>query len=386
MISPLVAILLATLLFYVAIPGAGAFGVRRRWRRFRSRVIEASLLPPVTYASVRAGEASRGATGGPVDTGAEANARFVGTLESIQGEQTAWIRGSQLTIAVDMTGADVYMVSGSEGDRPGSPPARTTWARVGSLPEGVRVLVSGRLDTSGSHPVIRSAAGEPVLAVFFDGPAETLVRRCVWSGRQLNEYWNSVTPGALAGGAFALIILAYVLLRQPMFVAHARMAIALAAVPVLPLLPPGVGLFYLYRLAWRTGRTQRAHRDILRLPLRYFAGEERCVRLANGGLYCRSSADIDSLGDARARGLTIVAPPVDTPPRDCIVFGRPGPEMPEAPDDPLTEWVAIQGDPDTESAACQRRARRYELASGAILGLGLLVNFVLVVIVLVAVV
>ncbi len=379
MISPLVAILLAALVFYVVIPGAGAFGVRHRWRRFRSRVITASLLPPVTYASVRSGASSRGEPG--------SNARFEGTLESIQGEQTAWVRGSQLTIAVDMTGADVYMVSASEGDLPGSPPARTTWARVGSLPEGVRVLVSGRLDSSGPHPVIRASNGESVLAVFFDGPAETLVRRCVWSGRQLNEYWNSVTPGALAGGAFALIILSYVLLRQPMFVAHARVAIALAGVPVLPLLPPGVGLFYLYRVAWRRGRAQRAHRDVLRLPLRYFGDDdERCTRLATGEEYCRFPATVSALDEARSRGLTVLAPPVDAPPEECVVFGRPGPDGPQAPEDGLAEWIAVQGDPARESDACQRRARRYELASAAILGTCLVVNFVLVLIVLVAVV
>lgn len=385
MISPLVAILMAALVFYVVIPGVGAFGVRHRWRRFRSRVVEASLLPPVTYASVR----TRDATSVRTDAGhggTGANARFIGTLESIQGEQTAWVRGSRLTIAVDMTGAQVYMVSASEGDRPGSPPARTTWSRVGSLPEGVRVLVSGRLDTSGPHPVIRASNGDPVLAVFFDGPADTLVRRCVWSGRQLNEYWNSVTPGALAGGTFALIILAYALLRQPMFVAHARIAIALAAVPILPLLPPGVGLFYFYRVTWRKGRAQRAHRDVLRLPLRYFDDDEPCTRLAAGERYCRTPADVGSLGEARARGLTVLAPPVDSPPAECVVFGRPGPDGSEAPEDPLAEWIAIQGDPAGESDACQRRARRYELASGAILGAGLVLNYVLVLIVLVAVV
>jgi hypothetical protein len=374
MISPLVPVLTVALVFYVVIPGIGAFGVRRRWRRFRSRVTHASLLPPVTYASVRARDAE--ASGGGV------NARFVGTLESIQGDHTVWVRGDQLTIAVDMGRADVYMVAGTEGEQPDSPPTRTTWSRVGSLPEGVKVLVSGRLDTTGQHPTIRAENGDPVLAVFFDGPSTTLVRRCVWSGRQVNEYWNSVTPGALAGGTFALIILAYLLLRQPLFIAHARIAIALAAVPILPLLPPGVAMFYLYRVAWRRGRILRAHRDVLRLPLRYFTADEQCTRLPDDELYCRESVVLADLESGDRGGLVVIASPVGPPPPSVVVFGHPAADGIEAPRDGLCEWVAVRGDPERESDICQRRARRFEVGSGVILGAGMVINFLIVVILL----
>ena len=44
------------------------------------------------------------------------------------------------------------------------------------------------------------------------------------------------------------------------------------------------------------------------------------------------------------------------------------------PPDPMTEITIIPGDPVALSTQCERRARTFELASGAFLGLGLLLN------------
>ncbi len=370
------AVILVSLLFYLVIPGVGAFNVRRQWRMFRRRVIDASLLPPVTFASARRPRD---------DHGTPLKARFVGTLESIQGENTAWIRGPDITVAVDMSVSDVYLVAHSPTDRPDTPPARTSWSRLGSLPGGMKVLVSGILDSSEPHPAIRSGHGEPVLAVFYDGPESTLVRRCVWSGRQLNEYWNSATPLALAGGTFALIVVAYVLLRQPLALPLARLAIALAAVPVLPLLPPGIVFFYLYRLGWRRGRVLRAHRDVIQLPLRYLPDDARCATLPNGELYCMDDYPLEAAGALQQEGLTVIDPPLGGNPNSCTVFGRAAEGRLAPPLDALCEWTAVHGGPRLASAQCQRRARRYELGSVVILGVGLLVNFLLTMAVLVMV-
>jgi hypothetical protein len=373
MISPVAAVLLVALVFYVVIPGIGAFGVRQRWRSFRRRVVQASLRPPVTYAAVREMR-----SGGEMP----APARFLGTLESIQGEHTAWLRGSDLTIAVDMSQSDVFMVPHVDLERGDVTPTRTSWARLGSLPEGMKVLVSGHLDASGAHPTIRAVNGEPVLVIFYDGDESSLVRRCTWAGRQLNEYWNSVTPGALAGGTLALIVVAYLLLRQPISSGFARLSIALSSIPILPLLPPGVAFFYLYRRSWRRGRVLRAHRDVLHLPLRHFSGEERCTRLPNGELHCRRTVDFNTLDGYLDHGLTLLAAPVSAPSSHCTLFGRPQADELVAPSDSLTEWVAVRGDPASASEMCQRSARRFEMGSAAILSAGLLVNFVLVAVVL----
>lgn len=387
MMPALPAILFVAVVFYVIIPGVGAFGVRRRWRMFRRRISQATLRPPVTYASVR--------TGSRNSASLSYAARFLGTLESIQGENIAWVRGAELTIAVDMSSSDVFLLPQAEDHGPGSPPLRTSWSRVGSLPEGLKVLVSGRLDTTGAHPLMRAENGEPVVAVFYDGPDTSLIRRCIWSGRQLNEYWNSVTPAGLAGGTLALIVLAYFLLREPLAIGYARLAVALASVPVLPLLPPGVAMFYLYRRTWRRGRTLRAHRDVLRLPLRYFTAAELCTRLPAGESYCLARVDREVIEAASAPRLTVLEPPPEvvrspgdpqTVPREqYTVFGTPrGEILPGPPEDPLAEWIAVRGDPLAASERCQRIARRFEVGSLVILGAGMAVNLFLVLLLVVA--
>lgn len=366
MISPLAAILLAGIVFFIVIPGIGAFGVRHRWRRFRRRVVEASLVRPANYATVH----GAGGSDGPV--------RFLGTLEGIQGEHLMWVRGSEITVAVDMSRSEVFLVAQHETERPETPPARTSWSRLGSLPEGVKVLVTGVLQRGSGHPTIRPPANEPLLAVFYDGPESSLVRRCVWSGRQLNEYWNSVTPGSLAAGTFSLIIVAYLLLRQPLSVSFARLAIGIASIPVLPLLPPGVAFFYLYRRSWRRGRIMRAHRDVVSLPLRYFGGEEPCVDLPSGELVCRRDVSADHL----PQGVTRIESPVEPQPPRYTLFGRPHGDELGPPSDPLCEWVAVRGEPTVESVRCERRARRLELLSMVVLFAGLFANFVIVMLVL----
>jgi hypothetical protein len=380
MISPFAAIVAVAIVFYLVIPGIGAVGVRHRWRRFRRRVIEASLLPLASYATVRHRRNEQRTA---------CDARFLGTLESIQGEHTAWIRGPDITIAVDMSVSEIYLVAhtdeaserprseGPHASPPDAPPARTTWSRLGSLPEGTKVLVSGRLDPSGAYPTIRSADGVPVLAVFYDGSEPSLVRRCIWSGRQQNEYWNSVTPGALASGAFALILFAYLLLRQPLAIEYSRLAIALAAMPLMPLLPPGVVFFYLYRQWWRRGRTYRARRDVLQLPQRYLPDDRTCAPLPNGELYGRFEHDRCVVQPLASNGLTLIEPTLGNPPYRYTVFGHAVAAALAPPTDPLCEWTAIHGDPAPASLSCRHRARRYEVVSWVVLGAGLMINFVL---------
>jgi hypothetical protein len=259
---PIVAIFLIALIFFVGIPGIGAFSVRSKWRRFRRRVSEASLRPLFTYRVMRNMHDR-------TDSGE--THRFFGALEAIQSDMALWLRGGDVTVAADMSNSDIYVLPRYTGELPDEPPVRTTWARLGSLTEGAKVFVAGRIRMEGTHAVIWGDASEPLLVVLYDGSERDLLRRCIWSGRQLNEYWNQLTPGSLAGGMLALITIAYVLLRSPAGRLPAITSLTLASGPLLPLLPPGVGLFFLYRWSWRRGRILRAHRDILRVPLRHLA-------------------------------------------------------------------------------------------------------------------
>jgi hypothetical protein len=344
-------------LFYLLIPGIGAISVRRRWQLFRMRVLSAAQSPPVTYEALHRRELPS----------AEEQVKAVGTLESIQGEHILWVRGEKSSIAVDMSKSAVYVLS----QRPaalGSPPVRTSWSRIGSLPEGSQVLVSGILDTSGGHPVIRSSAETRVLALFFDGPAQSLLRNSIWSGRQLNEYWNSVTPSSLAGGTLSLLLFGYFLLRGTLLRGVAQLAISLATVPILPLLPPGVVLFYLYRVLWRRARRLRAFRDVLHLAGGGHLVDTRVkARLRH--------VDEKAFLSLKEAGVHAVEPTI-SPMSTRIFFCDPASARAET-DDPLAEPLLVRGDPREEATNCQRRARLFEMLAAVTFVAGLLINFAL---------
>ena len=236
------------------------------------------------------------------------------------------------------------------------------------------MLVAGAVDSGGTHPVMSASADGRVLVVFYEGPEKSLVRRSIWNGRQLNEYWNPLTPASLAAGTLALIIVTYVALRQPMGGALAVFALAFAAIPVLPLFPPGIGLFLLYRMWWRRGRLLRAHRDIVVLPSRYIPDGQLCGTLPGGEEYCRRSVGEWRAREYEEREIPVVRAPLQVPSETWEVYGRPGVAELEQPDAPLAELIVVAGEPETVSRQCERTARRFELLALAVLALGLGVN------------
>lgn len=362
---PIVAIILITLIFFVGIPGIGAFGVRSRWRRFRRRVKGASLRPLLTYRVMRQIHED-GVSG--------ATYRFFGALEAIQSDQALWLRGGDVTVAADMSNSEIYVLPRDTGELPEEPPVRTTWTRLGSLTEGAKVFVAGRIRIEGTHAVMCGDGSDPLLVVLYDGSERDLLRRCIWSGRQLNEYWNQLTPGSLAGGTLALITAAYVLLRSPTGRLPAIAALTLAAIPLLSMLPPGVVLFFIYRWSWRRGRVLRAHRDILRLPLRHLKGSGDSGVLPDGEPYELRYVTQEDAGVLQEIGGQVIRPPIALDTSRYAAFGYPGPAGLEIPPDPMTEIVITPGNPTELSLRCQRQARAFELVSAAILGTGLLIN------------
>ena len=392
MLASLTTILGVAALFFLVLPGVGALAVRRRWRRFRGRIHDAVMAEPVSYGRVHrsSGDAARhdDAPGSQTDPSLDGVVRITGRLESIQGEHILWVRGDRLSVAVDMARSDVYVVAQESNGASAGPPLRTSWKRLGSIPEGARVLVCGTLDRSGDQPVIRASSTAPVLAVFYDGPLSTLVRRCIWSGRQLNEYWNPATPAALAGGTLALVILAYFILSRPADRLIAQVTIALASLPAIPLLPPGVVFFYAYRRGWRRGRLLRALRDVLQLPSLF---EEASGACGTGTVYTSRVVDADS-GDAlRRAGVlcvdTLVAGlPDRLRPLGRILTGRSQtpaarsvyylmePTGPVDQDTELFERMLTTDEPHRQSAQCARWARRYEIVSTLLLVAGIVLN------------
>lgn len=249
------------------------------------------------------------------------------------------------------------------------------------------MFVAGSLFGERGRAVFKGADGSKPFVIMYDGPDETLVFRSIRDGRQQNEYWNSVTPIALAAGSLSLFILAYFYIGSPLTRIAGLLSAALGLLPLSILAPPGVILFFLYRRLWRIGRTLRAERDLLRLPLRYGPPGFTETILPDGEPYVRREYPASELESDTT--LLWRRPSVATEPGDrAIVFGtvhdrKPAEatQLPAPPQDPMAERVALPGDPEFLSEASQRRARIMELSAGACILAALLANLYLLILV-----
>jgi len=251
-----------------------------------------------------------------------------------------------------------------------------------SLTEGTRIFVAGRLAVRDGRINLVGTAAEPVLVVVYDGAARTVLRRGIWSARQRNEYWNRFSPASLAAGMVALTTIGYVLMRSSMDRIAAVLSVSLAVFPVLPLLPPGVALFFVFRVLWRRGRLLRAYRDVIRLPLRHLGDGERVGSLPEGQPYALRYVDREAAAGYREHGVTITDP-LDRGEREVSVVAVCGQyqtaeEPLQVPDDPMSELVVIDGDPAALAHRCERGARRLELLSALAAAVALIGNLYLV--------
>jgi len=382
-----ITVLLIAAVFYVGVPGIGALVVRARWRRFRKALVRSSFRPQLGYSELRKAEDAEGRI---------ALRRFFGTLEAIQDGNRLWLRSGSLAVAADMENAYVYVmppaaetIYGAEGEFPEEVPEVLPWSRLGGVSEGTKVFVSGVLAGDGGNPVLRSGWKDPLLVIFYDSADYELLARAVWCARHKNEYWNFLTPAALMAGLLACVIAAYALVPGVGVAARpaALLALSLAAVPILPVVPPGVVFFPGYRWAWRKGRLLRAQRDIVRLPTRYFKRSGvpirhgQTVRLPNGEEYALEVGTPKEL-EARSaeppdvRGRLVLSSSTETSARGHLFGVREGSGMRRS-QDPMAELVLIADEPDYLADRCNSRARLFELAAVALLGLGIVINWLL---------
>ncbi|TVR05262.1 MAG: hypothetical protein EA403_03260 [Spirochaetaceae bacterium] len=362
-------------------PGIGAFVVRARWRLFRARMIDASLRPTVGYVQLRSNDPSAGYLG---------VYRCFGTLEAIQADDTLWITDGKISLAVRMSDEHVYylapdlLASGADqSELPDETPTIVPWSKIGSLPEGTRMFVCGPLYVQGGTAFFRSDGATSLTVLIYDGTPESVLERSIWSGRHRNEYWNQVTPGSLAAGSLSLLILASVYIGSPWLRSSAILAVAGSLIPVLPLMPPGVPLFFVYRRWWQHARSLRAERDLMRLPLRYDGSlrgsasdgqqyEHRAVTL-------EEAQELLSLG-ARFRSASLPAAQVGDGMVGFGVIDDQG--VLTRPADPLAEFLIVQGDPATVAWRCERRARRLERLAVVAFSAGLALNLYLALVVM----
>mgnify|MGYP006272189097 CR=1 FL=1 len=356
------AILLTAFLFYLLIPGFGAFVVRARWRRFRRNVINASLLPILSYADLRK------------DTGQAY--RFFGKLEAVQGDHRVWLSDGKLSVALELEHVWIYAVPSVEGTGGGSGIGRNeiprvlSWDAVGSLPEGTPFFVAGRLAQHDGSPTFEEDPQIHLFVMLYEGSERRLLSRSIWVGRQRNEYWNVFTPVALAAGFVAQLLLAYLFFREGGGRIFGLTALTVALLPALPLFPPGIIPFFGYRRFWGRARLLRARRDLLRLPERFDFKE-----IAPGNW----EADLPSGGKYRKKTAAGESPVAGNPLRKGVdnenIWYRYTPEFSERDlPDPWAESVVVSGNTERLARKAETRARRLELIAVLLFVVGLIMN------------
>lgn len=254
---------------YLIVPGLGGLQARSRWRRFRKRVRESALLPVVEY--------DQGGDDSPL--GAH---RFTGRIEALQGDDSLWIRGEGVSVQALMSDSEIYVLATEtartpdartleEKRLPEEVPGTLSWKKMTSLQEGYRVFLVGFLERRGGILRMYGSRKVPLLSILHE--SEDVIPRAIWSGRQKNEYWNTLTPWALLAGSLALFVMASAVFRTHQASLTARVLILMALFPVIPFLPPGVAFFFIYLANWRRARFLRAERDLLGLNAYLRAGD-----------------------------------------------------------------------------------------------------------------
>ena len=354
--------------FYVVLPFLGAVLVRRRWRNFRARLERASLFPQLSYARAQ-----------HPDEGGAAHYRLLGRLEAVRGDSVVYVAKNQWSVAVDLADVPIFILpprpvgAGDQSDpMPDQTPRVYRWGELSALPEGTTLLVAGAVQQRRGEPTFVSTPAFPLLVIVYDCADEQLLARAIWSGRQRNEYWNQLTPPSLAVGFLAELLIACVVAAR--FRVGALVALGAALVPFLPLLPPGLAAFYLYRRLWQRGRRLRALRDVLRMPLRYrfdLHPHDETVWVAllpDGGVYERIRSS-DAPTDP-AIPVVIPADASERVQRTWYLFRRQESE----PSDALAPTVAVAGEPAERAWRAQWKARLLELTAVATFCAGVLLN------------
>jgi len=310
--------------------------------------------------------------------------RFFGSLQALEGENILWLTNNNVSVGIDLVGVPIYMLPSTSADMPFSKnlnypdksPKKTYWNRIFSIPEKTSFFVSGKFIQNKGFPQFINTKEDPLLVIIFDCDISNFYSHAILSGRQRNEYWNSLTPGALTIGSFSLFIYFYLLIQMPYMHFVAVTALSFSLVPVMPFFPPGLLFYYIYRSFWKKALNLRAERDLLKLPLNFFTksgglSETQSVALANENTYnCY-------IRKTKEEALSIFKKPVlrksslNQRIKEYFVFGT------ETQNDPFAETLLIPGDPEFLSRESTRIARKYEIISAFNFATGFILNFII---------
>lgn len=350
------------LLFFGLVPGVGALLVRRRWRDFRGRLRESLEYP---LYKPRSG-VDNAIPGRPY--------RFFGTLEALQDNDVLWLHHGQNSVAVNLGGESVYQLPSDEALDLESPYNRavrvSTWRHAGIQAGGIGVFVVGVLEYRDGVPRLVRRDDRPFLVALFDGSPASFLPRALWHGRQINEYWNDFTPASLLIG-FALLFCVGLIGFQDQFDRlPSELAIVTSLVPFLPLLPPGILAFFLYRRLWRIGRNLRARKDLVAL-----SSQLASSRAGQAGAYAAlrvEPGDVERRLAGAAYHLRLPLPAGQGDGAELWLYAA-GASAEEA--DPMLLPLVVQGSAERRTEAARRKIRLYELAALAALALGMAANY-----------
>jgi len=260
--------LLTALFFYIVLPVSGGVISRTRWKSFRTRIMAARSLPRLGFHSCLE---------------PDAEFRFFGEVDAIGGQDELWLRNEGLSCVIDARAASVFLLSGVSGESgvggggsavDGDTMERVRWASLPSIPPVARAYAVGQARLDGGRMLLGPADGRPVLLIIHDGKDEDVELRAIWNGRQKNEYWNPLTQVSLVAGLLAMSLVVSWVLPARTLPSIAAITIAAGFSPLLPLLPPGVIGFILYRSSWRKARFCRSRRDLAAFE----GGDSRVLR------------------------------------------------------------------------------------------------------------
>ncbi len=380
--------IIIVLVFYLLIPGGGAFYVRNQWKNFRFNIIRAGDYPILDYQKFRKKS----------DDEFPGLYRFYGRIEAIQDENEIWLRQGNFTVSADLQDVKIYIIrSSKEGSEDDScfenagisiedeMPQIISWNRIFSLPENSEMMIAGPLFRKKGKGIFRNTEKEKLTVILFDGSRETLLKRAVWSGRHRNEFWNFLTPVSILTGSFTLFTATYTVSAGIYSDFLRLLSISLSLLPVVPLFPPGVVLFFLYRRYWREARYIRAERDILTLPLRFFSEDDYSLQYKTAEITDEESYSFRKIEGCEAaeeicreNNIRIRESSADVCMGDVyFYFYRKGPGTRYFPDgDPMLENIILCNNPWVSSKKCNHEARKKEILSIFVFISGLLLNFV----------
>jgi len=261
LLLPLYVAIAVAVVFYVALPCAGALARKLLWSRFRARLGELSEAPVLGYGDT----AEARARGGEEPFGPF---QFRGSMDALEGEDGLWLRSGETTVVVDFRDAAFHALAQDDPELPldslrrAGGLERLSWRKVRSFSSGTKVLVAGRLRMRGGQAVFASVEREPLVVVSYDGAEDNLVSRIVAAARGRNDLWTGFTFASCAAGVTILGLL--LALSQPLSFLPSVLFVSglVALAPLVPFLPPGMLFVFLGNAVWRRRIVIMMRRDL----------------------------------------------------------------------------------------------------------------------------